>query len=225
MRSIWCHKKCHTICAEISRLTRFFIGGTVQITREAIFEANRNNQAATCVFLAERWLAEYPDDLGVICDYAEMLYKLTRYEEAIQIYQDAIERFPDHHWGLFNQLGRLSHYRGDFATAETWFQKAIDEDNEEAASYIFLGAVQARQGKLREAETTHRTAIECADWLVDEAYHNLGLVLRAQGRFEEAQTCFLKAIEIDNEYGDAREALKDVESVIQAIKKAKTVAE
>ena len=225
MRSIWCHKKCHTKCAEINRLTRFFIGGTVQITREAIFEANRNNQAATCVFLAECWLAEHPDDVGVIFDYAEMLYKLTRYEEAIQIYQDAIERFPDHRWGLFNQLGQLSRYRGDFATAETWFQQAIYEDNEEAASYIFLGAVQARQGKLREAEATHRRATQCSDGFVDEAYHNLGLVLRAQGRFEEARKCFLKAIEIDNEYEDAREALKDVESVIQAIKKAKTVAE
>ena len=94
------------------------------------------------------------------------------------------------------------------------YQKAIDEDPDEAGSYIFLGAVQARQGKLELAEQTHRRATQCPSGLIDEAYHNLGLVLRGQGRLAEAAECFRKAIELCPDYPDAIEALQDVESAM-----------
>lgn len=185
------------------------------ITRTAIREARRKGHAATCVELAERWLRKHPNDLGVIHDYANMLYEMTRYDDAILIYEDALERFPDDRWGIFNQLGHLHRYRGALPAAETAYQSAIDEDPEEAASYIFLGAVQARQGKLIEAERTHRSATKCPEGFVDEAYHNLGLVLRGQGRLKEARECFEKAIEIDPDYEVAYEALEDVIDAIE----------
>jgi tetratricopeptide (TPR) repeat protein len=188
--------------------------GTPEETSGMIRMAYRNDQAATTVLLASRWLQAHPGDLGVIYDYAEMLYKMTRYEEAIRIYLDAIERFDDERWGLYNQLGHLHRYRGDFAVAELWYQKAIDEDPDEVASYVFLGAVQARQGKLTQAEGTHRRATQCPDGPVDEAFHNLGLVLRGQGRLAEAADSFRKAIELCPKYADAIEALQDVEAAL-----------
>jgi tetratricopeptide (TPR) repeat protein len=188
--------------------------GTTDETREMIRVAYSNDQAATTVLLASRWLQAHPNDLGAIHSYAEMLYQMTRYEEAIRVYLDAIERFEDGRWGLYNQLGHLHRYRGDFAVAELWYQKAVDEDPDEVASYVFLGAVQARQGKLTQAEETHRRATRCPDGPVDEAYHNLGLVLRGQGRLAEAAECFRKAIELCSEYADAIEALQDVEAAL-----------
>ncbi len=182
--------------------------------QDDIQQAYRNDQAATCVLLAEQWLRDNPDDLWVIFKYASMLYQMTRYAEAIRVLEDAIEQFPDHRWGLFNTLGGLHRYRGDFPEAEKWFQRAIDEDPDEATSYIFLGAVQALQGKLQEAEQTHRLATQCQEGCIDEAFHNLGLVLRGQGRLPEAKACFEKAIEIFSEYADAIEALQDVTTAI-----------
>jgi tetratricopeptide (TPR) repeat protein len=180
-----------------------------------IRDASKNYQAATCVLLCERWLRENPDDLWVMHEYAEMLYKMARYEEAIAVYHDALARFPDRAWAIHNQLGQLHRYRGSFLDAEKEYQKAIDCKPEEAGSYIFLGAVQARQGKLKEAEQTHRLATQCPAGLIDEAYHNLGLVLRGQGRLAEARQCFERAIEIDNDYADAIEALKDVTAALE----------
>jgi tetratricopeptide (TPR) repeat protein len=188
--------------------------GTTDQTRGMIRVAYRNDQAATTVLLASRWLQAHPADLGVIHDYATMLYQMTRYEEAIRVYLDAIERFEDGRWGLYNQMGHLHRYRGDFAVAELWYQKAVDEDPGEVASYVFLGAVQARQGKLTQAEETHRRGTQCPNGPVDEAYHNLGLVLRGQGRLAEAANCFRKAIELCSEYADAIEALQDVEAAL-----------
>jgi tetratricopeptide (TPR) repeat protein len=184
------------------------------MTREAIRLASLNGDAATCVLLAGRWLRDRPDDLQVTHDYAEMLYKLMRYDEAIRVYLDAIERFPDSRWGLYNQMGRLHDYRGDYPIAELWYQKAINEDPDESVSYIFLGATQAQQGKLTQAEETLRRAVQCADWRLDEAHHKLGMVLRGQGRLTEAAECFRRAIELDPKYADAIELLGDVERAI-----------
>lgn len=182
--------------------------------RKEIQTAHRNDQAATTVLLALRWLREHPDDIEVIHDYARMLYQMTRYDEAIRVYLDAADGNEDDRWGIYNQLGHLFLYRGDFATAETWYLKAIDEDPTESRSYDFLGEVQARQGKLDQAEKTHRTATMLPDGWVDLAYHELGLALRGQGRLVEAAVCFRKAIELDSEYPDAVEALQDVEAAI-----------
>ena len=182
--------------------------------RSMVFAAYHNDYAATTVLLAERWLRDHPDDLGVIYDYAMMLYQMARYDEAIRVYMDAIERFPDDRWGLYNGLGNLYRYRGDFSVAELWYQKAVDENPDEATSYVFLGAVQARQGKLKEAETTHRKAIGCSEGCIDEAHHNLGLVLRGQGRLAEAAVCFRQAIDLCPAYPEAIEALEDIESAL-----------
>jgi tetratricopeptide (TPR) repeat protein len=188
--------------------------GTSDRTPGMIRTARKNDQAATTVLLASRWLRSHPDDIWVIYAYAEMLYKMTRYEESIRVYLDAIERFEELRWGLYNQMGQLHRYRGDLAVAESWYQKAIAEDPDEAASYIFLGAVQAVQGKLAQAEATHRRATQCPNGLVDEAYHNLGLVLRGQDRLAEAADCFRKAIELCPDYENAIEALQDVEAAL-----------
>ena len=112
-------------------------------------------------------------------------------------------------------MGALERYRGDFAASEDWYRQAIKLNPEDATGYVFLGAAQARQGKLKEAEATHREGIGCSDDAVDESFHNLGLVLRGQGRLEEVAECFRAAIKIDPEYDVAVEALEDVETAMQ----------
>ena len=180
-----------------------------------IRDAYDNDQAATCVILCRQWLRDNPDDLSVIHDYSTILYKMARFDEAIAVYNDALQRFPDDRWGIYNQLGHLHKYRGAMIEAENAYQQAIDSKPEEATSYVFLGAVQAIQGKLADAEKTHRLATQCPEGFIDEAYHNLGLVLRGQGRLAEAKECFEKAIEIDHDYGAAIEALNDVMTALE----------
>lgn len=186
---------------------------SVKLNYDAIRSAYKNNDAATCVLLTERWLRDYPDDLNVTHFHAEMLCKLMRYDEAIRIYLDAIERFTDSDdlWGLYNQVGRLYDHRGDHATGECWYQKAIREDPDESWSYVSLGLSQALQGKLIQAETTFRRAILCADWLLPEAHYHLGEVLRGLGRLAESAECFRKAIELQTTFAGAGQCLKDVE--------------
>ena len=47
---------------------------------------HKNDQAATTVLLAERgWLTVHPDDVGVMTHYADMLYQMTRYDDALKV--------------------------------------------------------------------------------------------------------------------------------------------
>ena len=183
--------------------------------RAMILEAFENDHAATCVTLASGWLVDHPNDLGVIICHAQMLYKMARYDEAIPLLVNACERFPESRWSNYCLLGNLFRYRGDFEQACVYYQRAVDEDPDEASSLIFLGSMQARLGNLRLAESTHRRAIKCSKGCVDEAFHNLGLVLRGQGRMDEARECFDRAIALDADDSDAIEALADVECVIK----------
>lgn len=188
--------------------------GTSKRTRRLIISAFDSDQAATVTTLAPLWLEKNPDDVLVIHNYVEMLYQMTRYDEAQSLLLNAIERFEEARWTFYSQLGSLFRYRGDLPSAEQWYQKAIDEKPDDAGGYIFKGAVQARQGKLHEAEATHRRATQCSKGAIDEAFQNLGLVLRGQGRLVEAVAYFQKAIELNAENYDAIEALHDVESAL-----------
>lgn len=178
--------------------------------RDEIRSAYLSDRVSTCEALAKIWLANNPDDIWVVHMLAEALYQMARYDESLKLYHEALIRFPDRRWGIYNQLGHLYRYRGELDQAAVWYKKAIDDDPDEASSYIFLGAVKARQGKLTEAEEIHRQATTCKEGLIEEAYHNLGLVLRGQSRLEEAAACFRHALEIDPKYNEAMEALEDI---------------
>lgn len=173
---------------------------TMILTRELIFDAYHNDCAATCVALGQRWLDDHPNDLGVLTCYANMLYKMGRYEHAVQLYEFALEFFPEALHLICMEFGALYRYRGEFQRAAEWFQKGIDARPEDAGGYIFLGAVQARLGQLDSAEDTHRRATECKTGCIKEAFHNLGLVLRGQGAWDEAERCFVRALEFDPDY-------------------------
>jgi len=118
----------------------------------------------------------------------------------------------------YTQLGYLYEAKGEAEKAIEWFKKCIMLKPQDADYHSNIGHILAKQGKFKEAEECYRTAIECPDGCIDEAYLNLGYVLRAQERFTEAQECFEKALELDPEYKTAQLALKDVKAVISYLK-------
>ena len=185
-----------------------------QLSGELRNAFNADHFASTIV-LARKLLAGDPTHAPTLTQLGRALFELANYDEAEIVLRQALE-----YWGdlrrelIYGELGHLFKSRGDYETAAEWYRKAIDLSPDDADGYIFLGAVLAKQGKLTEAETTHRTATQCADGCIDEAYHNLGLVLRGQGRFEESRECLVRALELDPEYTAAQEALDDIQTAI-----------
>ena len=117
---------------------------------------------------------------------------------------------PSNEFVVFGELGHLFKFKGQYQVAAEWFRKAIDARPNDADAHIFLGAVLARDSRLLEAEMAHRSATQCDEGCIDEAYLNLGLILRALGRYEEARQCFERALKLDPECKAAQEGLADV---------------
>jgi tetratricopeptide (TPR) repeat protein len=166
---------------------------------------------ALTISCARCYLADRPDHgpgwllLGIA------LVELARYEEAEQALAKAIELCPsEKRQTPLSHMGHLFLEAGDYDQAAAWYRRAIEADPGDATYHVYLGAVLAKQGRLHEAEESHRTAIGCPEGCNDEAYLNLGLVLRAQERFEEAAHCLREAIRLDPEYRAAKRALRDV---------------
>ena len=182
-----------------------------------VIDAEDNDQVATCVALGERLLAESPESTLTRFSVANTLYLMARYEDALAQYDAILQSDPDLEWAVRNQIGHLNRYRGDFKAAEACYARAAEIEPDNASSFVYLGAVQVRQGRLKDAERSHRTAVQCERGRIDEAYHNLGLVLRGQGRLTEAKECFEEAISRDSEYDEAIEALRDVTAALAVL--------
>jgi tetratricopeptide (TPR) repeat protein len=171
---------------------------------------------ALTIRYGRRFLIDHPDIGPAWMLVGIALVELARYEEAEQAFAKAIELCPpDKRQCPLAQMGHLFREAGDYDQAADWYRRAIEADPGDAKYRIFLGAVLAKQGRFRDAEEAHRSAIGCAEGCIDEAYLNLGLVLRARERFREAAECFREAIRLDPDYRAARRALRDVERCIE----------
>jgi TolA-binding protein len=91
---------------------------------------------------------------------------------------------------------------GNLAAAEQAFSSLASAYPAYSAPLVNLGILQAKAGKLEDAEKTLKVAIERkAD--NSSAYNHLGIVLRRQGRFKEADEAYTQAVQIDPNYANA----------------------
>ena len=183
-----------------------------------LFAAWNDLLPALAVLRAQQFLAEFHEHGPAWIILGIVLTDLARYEEAEQALKQAIRLCPKKPELAFNNMGHLYRERGDYVQAAKWYRKAIAADPHDATSYIFFGAILAKQGRLHESEETHRTATKCPKGCIDEAFLNLGLVLRSQERFEEAAKCFREAIRLTPDYRDARQALRDTTRCLKLLR-------
>ena len=175
---------------------------------------DRNLPAAT-VIRAQQLCADYPESGPAWLLLGNALTGLAKYKAAELAIKRGIKLLPTaHHHIGFTKLGDLFREAGDYRLAAAWFRRAIKAAPQITHNYIFLGAVLAKSGRLRDAEKIHRQAVATREGCIDEAHLNLGLVLRAQSRFVEALACFQEALRICPGYREAKEAIKDVQKCL-----------
>ena len=170
---------------------------------------------------SRRYLAAHPKSWFILYYHASSLHRMARYTESLAALRRAARLCaPTHLCLIYSRVGKIHDDRGALGLAERWYRRAIAQSPSKAGNYIFLGAFLARTGRLQEAEAVHRRATRCKKGCIDEAFLNLGLVLRALERYSDARKCFQRALEIDPKYKEARDALSDVEQVIELNHKA-----
>ena len=79
---------------------------------------------------------------------------------------------------------------------------------------LYLGNILMRQGEFEDAESALNTALTCNQACLEEVHYSLGLVCRCMGRLTDAKSHFEKAVKFDDQFADAKTALKDVKTAL-----------
>jgi len=111
------------------------------------------------------------------------------------------------------------HSKGNILEAAKYYQSFINKGFKDQRVFSNYGVILQDLGKLKEAETSTRKAIEInPDY--EKAHLNLGIILKQLGKLSEAETSTRKAIEINPDYEKAHlnlgEILKDLGKLEEA---------
>lgn len=141
------------------------------------------------------------DPLDVLCKKAQKALAQGQYQEARQIYQQALgyrSDSPEIHYGIATACFLVA----DFHSAVYHFKEVIRIDPLRTGAYINLGAVYNRLGQFDDALATLRRGIQL-DANRSEGYYNLGLVYKQLGQLDMAINAYREAFRLNPRMYDA----------------------
>ena len=181
--------------------------------QQQLVTASDNQWYATTVKLADEYLAVQSDSIKAMLDKGHALTKLARYDEALTVFEAAIEKLGNENIdAIYGEIGNLYRDKGDFEKAQEYYQRQIEGDPDDATGCLFLGTLQFQQGDFANAEATLRTGLGRAEGCEEELRYALGSVLRSIGEFSDAKAEFEEVLRIVPGDALAKNALKDLQN-------------
>jgi Tfp pilus assembly protein PilF len=159
----------------------------------AIHEQQGNRALAQKAF--ELALAREPENAGAN-ERLGLLYVESGQDKAAENMLHAAIRLDERRWRAHNGLGVLADRRGEYASAEHYYDRANVLQPGNAAVINNRGYSHYLAGKLEAAEADLRYAVQLG--APKGTWTNLGKVLAKQGRYDEAYETLLK--ESDSAY-------------------------
>jgi protein O-mannosyl-transferase len=141
-------------------------------------------QWANNILLYENGLKSAPKNLIVEDNLANEFTNVRRYDQAIPLYLDVLQRNPQF-WSANYNLGYAYYRAGKFSDAERFLNRAIEIDDHDSDQFIFLARTQMEQGKLEEAGENVERALQRAPQ--SPGFHFvLAKILEMRGEREQA---------------------------------------
>lgn len=150
-----------------------------------------------------------PDNIVVRDNLADALLAAGEFDRAFPLCVEVLRRDPNY-WRANYHLAFLYYKTGHYAEAEKYFTRAIQIDPTDADEFINLGVVQIHEGRLDEALSNTRHAIQLSPKAM--GYHLiLGMMLKAKGLPRDAANEF--RLELMHNPGNekAAQALREIE--------------
>ncbi len=129
------------------------------------------------------------------------LYDGGKYEEAIQVYQVMIEKFPGAHI-LNRNIGNCYFQMEKFDLAEEYYLKVLDENPDDHEAMLYIGNTYINRGQNDKALEWYNK-IEFQKIRDPLVLYNIGSNFYTQGQHQEALKCYRKAVELKNDFLDA----------------------
>ncbi len=144
---------------------------------------------------------------------AELLFKLQRHQEAIDLLSIAIENklsFPRLHHYLSQSYFAVKNYKA----AIRHIKLAINQEPENIAYLNQLGICYKESEQFEEANKTYNTVIKL-DPLNRSALYNKSIMLASKGQYEEAIKLIKRCIEKHPDFDIAKRKLTEFEERVQ----------
>lgn len=139
----------------------------------------------------KRALHLVPGNALILTNYATMLRKYGRLDEALSALQKATEVAPSHARAWID-LGVTALGLGKYEQARVSLARGLELQPDSALAWHALGNAQRAGDDLDAAESAFRKAVSLAPEYAT-AWANLGAVTRLLGRSDEAVVCFQRA--------------------------------
>ncbi len=134
-------------------------------------------------------------------NYALVLEKEERWDEAISSYQEAI-RLKPHYVEALSNVGNLYRLRKQWNNAISAYEEAKKLKPQSADLWNNLGVVFKEINDPVQALRHYQQAIKLSPQHA-HAHHNMGVILKDQGKLEEAATAFKQAVNLKPNYANA----------------------
>ena len=126
----------------------------------SVIEANSNDYAAAEKDIQQAQALD-PTSVNIILNYANLLWKMDRKQDASQMYAKAIGMDPTNHAGL-TAMGYLSREIADNKTAEKYFIKLVGLYPNDYVPYLALGDLYTADKQFDEAQKNYDKAHQLA---------------------------------------------------------------
>jgi tetratricopeptide (TPR) repeat protein len=130
----------------------------------------RNDYFDMSIHELEEALKYEPTNWTALQFMAEQYYRVYDYEKAIESYKKLVEIHPENEQRAYYFIGASYARLGDYLSAETYLNKAIEENPKDDYSHYYLGLVYKAQGdmegallmfnKLKEMNSPHADSLK-----------------------------------------------------------------
>jgi Tfp pilus assembly protein PilF len=141
------------------------------------------------------------EELKEYLDKANSLYEEGKFDESIQAYKDALEKFPDVFITNAN-IGNVYFKMKDYDQAIAYYQKVIERDPANNEVKIYIGNSYSNKGDSEKAQEWYDKVdfekIEDVNVL-----YNIGTDFYSKSKFEQALKYYKRAVELKGDFLDA----------------------
>ncbi len=141
------------------------------------------------------------EDLRHRLDQGNVLYEEGKYEEAIKVYTNILEQFPDAHL-INSNIGNAYFKMEKYGQAIQHYQKFLEKDPNNQDVILYIGNSYANQGEDEKAYEWYKK-IEFEKIGDVNALYNIGTDLYINSKFDEALKYYKRAVEIQADFLDA----------------------
>ena len=149
-----------------------------------------------------------PDDAAALHLSGAIAYKQGRYEEAIELIQEALarnRRVPQFH----NTFGAVLRAMGKFEEAIVAYEQAVSLDAEYTQAYHNMGNILLLQGRYAAAIEKYERVISLEPDFA-EAYNSIAIALQYQGEYAAAIEKCNQAMSLKTDYPEAHNTIASI---------------